>query len=154
MIICCLDKGILRSGDEDGGIFAQIVKLEEDIFGDNSWDKDFLRGILKNDFDCIIVALESGKVCGYGIIRCLEDADILNVAVDERKRNQGIGRSILDEMIKCARKNNCRSIFLEVRSQNLPARCLYETTGFEIIGLRKEYYSTPDDDAYVMRYIC
>jgi ribosomal-protein-alanine N-acetyltransferase len=39
---------------------------------------------------------------------------------------------------------------LEVRSQNIPARKLYTAYGFKEIGIRKNYYKNPQDDAIIM----
>jgi len=48
------------------------------------------------------------------------------------------------------RKNNCRSIFLEVRISNKEARKMYEKFGFSLLGTRKNYYVLPVEDAVVM----
>ena len=41
-------------------------------------------------------------------------------------------------------------LFLEVRSRNIPARKLYTAYGFKEIGVRKNYYKNPQDDAIIM----
>lgn len=135
-------------------MFSRMVELEKDVFGPGAWDDQFFKELIKNKFDYIIAAKSPFKILGYGIIRCLMDADILSLAVDKDERNKGIGLKLLNEMIKCAVENRCGNVFLEVRSKNLFARKLYESAGFEIIGMRTNYYCEPSDDAIVMRYIC
>ena len=44
-------------------------------------------------------------------------------------------------------------IFLEVRVSNLPALSLYRQLGFTVKGIRKDYYSEPKEDAYIMSFV-
>ena len=44
-------------------------------------------------------------------------------------------------------------IFLEVRVSNIPAISLYEKMGFESLGVRKNFYEHPQEDASIM-YVC
>lgn len=135
-------------------LLTEITKLEEETFGKGAWDQKYFKEILGNTFDFFLIALNKGEFAGYGVIRCLEDADILTIAVKEEIRGQGFGRLIMNEMLSCARKAGSRLIFLEVRSGNIPAKNLYNSMGFETILTRKGYYVDPIDDALVMRYIC
>jgi ribosomal-protein-alanine N-acetyltransferase len=43
-------------------------------------------------------------------------------------------------------------LFLEVRVSNFKARNLYKKVGFQEIGIRKNYYRIPEEDAVVMVY--
>ena len=55
-------------------------------------------------------------------------------------------------MIESALSNNSlKEIFLEVRESNTPAIALYESLGFEKIGVRKGYYDKPKEDAVIYR---
>jgi ribosomal-protein-alanine N-acetyltransferase len=40
---------------------------------------------------------------------------------------------------------------LEVRDDNVAARKLYETRGFELLSTRRRYYQPGDVDAHVLR---
>jgi len=42
-------------------------------------------------------------------------------------------------------------LFLEVREANEVARRMYATDGFTVVGVRKQYYTEPVEDAIVMR---
>jgi ribosomal-protein-alanine N-acetyltransferase len=50
-----------------------------------------------------------------------------------------------------AQARGARSVYLEVRQTNAVARRMYETGGFEVVGVRRKYYSEPVEDAIVMR---
>ena len=91
-------------------------------------------------------------VAGYALLRCFDDAEIIRIATDSRYRRQGIGSMLLDSLHAEAHKRDIHSIFLEVRSSNMPAIRLYEQAGFERAGVRRDYYSAPTEDAIIMRY--
>ena len=44
-----------------------------------------------------------------------------------------------------------KSLFLEVRENNTAARKLYEKTGFVEVGMRKNYYSNPTENAVLYK---
>lgn len=49
-------------------------------------------------------------------------------------------------------KHGIDRIVLEVRSGNEPAIHLYRTCGFEKIGMRKNFYQFPREDADIMEW--
>ena len=53
---------------------------------------------------------------------------------------------MLQELIKLAQsKKEIKEITLEVNSNNIPAKNLYEKFGFNVVGLRKKYYNNTYD---------
>ena len=58
--------------------------------------------------------------------------------------------SSLREMLEIARRGGACRCFLEVRQSNEAARSLYNSSEFEEIGKRRNYYSFPREDAIVM----
>ena len=66
------------------------------------------------------------------------------------QRKKGIGSAVLKEYISYLVKNNCKRLFLEVRKSNLGAIELYKSVGFKTDGIRKDYYHSPTEDAYLM----
>ena len=73
------------------------------------------------------------------------EGEILQIVVDGAHRRQGLARLLLDFLPPE------KDIFLEVRAGNTAARALYERVGFEQVGLRKNYYAHPVEDAILMR---
>jgi len=65
-------------------------------------------------------------------------------------RRQGYGELLVRVMMEAAYEEGCTDIFLEVRFSNLPALSLYRKLGYEVLSIRKKYYSDPEEDAYVM----
>jgi ribosomal-protein-alanine N-acetyltransferase len=73
------------------------------------------------------------------------------MAVRRDHQRHGIGRALLEELLAIARRSGARHTLLEVAADNLPAQALYDSYGFEVIGLRKNYYQASGTDALVMR---
>ena len=99
-----------------------------------------------------VAETEDGRIAGYCCCeRLYEEAEIVNVAVDPRLRRRGIGRELLRHLIEREKEAGTQSIVLEVRAGNEPAICLYEEAGFVRLGVRKNFYEFPVEDAVVMR---
>jgi len=73
--------------------------------------------------------------------------------VAARARRLGAATILLAEIILQARFRGARSIFLEVRESNHPARRLYEKENFAVAGRRPAYYTAPVEDAIVYRFL-
>lgn len=99
------------------------------------------------------VCTETEKVVGYGIVSMAAgEAHIMNISIDPRLQNQGVGGKLLDHLIEYAGKKS-EKIFLEVRPDNKHAISLYEKKGFSQIGVRKGYYPSANggrEDAIVL----
>ncbi|MTH76505.1 GNAT family N-acetyltransferase [Paracoccus aestuariivivens] len=79
-----------------------------------------------------------------------DEAELLTVAVSPDSRRQGLARSMLGEFHETARARGAIEAFLEVASDNEPARALYLSEGWAEVGLRRNYYAR-GIDAVLMR---
>jgi len=97
-----------------------------------------------------IVAVAEDRLVGFAVARrtAPDEIEILNVAVHAASRRRGIGRNLIRELIG----KNPASVFLEVRQSNFAARKLYHSLGFEVTGVRPDYYSQPIESAIVMKF--
>ena len=75
---------------------------------------------------------------------------ILNFAVHPQKRNLGLGKLLLENIIEAGTAGRVEKIWLEVRPSNVPALSIYKKYGFYEIGRRKGYYSDSKEDAIIM----
>lgn len=80
-----------------------------------------------------------------------DEMELLTIAVDYPHRKTGRAKALIEKMFEIAKKNNIRSVFLEVRPSNINAQHLYTSFGFVECGLRKNYYKDNGEDAIVMR---
>jgi ribosomal-protein-alanine N-acetyltransferase len=93
-----------------------------------------------------------GKIIGYIIIQAvLDEAHILNIGVLSSHRGQGLGRILLERLLKTAVQRYINIIFLEVRSSNRVAQNLYFSLGFAPISARRRYYPDGEDALILMK---
>ena len=127
---------------------SAVAELERQNFSD-PWPDIAVRGELTNKLALWLVALEDGEVVGYvGSQTVLQEADMMNIAVADTHRRRGIAKMLVEELI---RQLDAYQLTLEVRASNAPAISLYEALGFQQVGLRKNYYRKPKEDALILR---
>ena len=130
------------------------VRTIEALSFSNPWsDRTFL-GEIQNtpvSFPLVVVRKPSDKVIGYIIYwHIREDVQVNNIAVHPDFRGKGIGEALMRHVIDRVRKNGATFMTLEVRLSNAAAVTLYKKLGFDILGTRKNYYTNPDEDAFLM----
>ena len=92
-----------------------------------------------------------GSVLGYlGMMTVLDEGYISNVAVAPASRRRGIGRALVREILRRAEYRELGFVTLEVRAHNESAIALYASEGFDPVGLRRDYYERPREDALLM----
>ena len=97
------------------------------------------------------VATENDTVVGYISFYCiLDETEIVNVCVMPELRGKGIGRALTKCAIDFNKENNGSRVMLEVRKSNTPAIKLYESLGFISVGVSKNHYKLPTEDAILM----
>jgi ribosomal-protein-alanine N-acetyltransferase len=73
-----------------------------------------------------------------------------NLAVAPDFRGKGIAKLLMNRILEIANERECDCVFLEVRESNQPARVLYESFGFKVVGRRVGYYRNPYENAILM----
>lgn len=129
---------------------ARISELEALIFSD-PWSERSIRDTVSLTGAMCYVAVSDGEVIAYLLGRVISpEGEIYRIATVPEKRGRGIAYRLLDYAVKCERGHGLETLFLEVRSQNTPACALYRSYGFREMGIRKNYYKNPTDDAIIM----
>lgn len=120
----------------------------------NPWPESSFLGEIENDsisFPFVIIYRPTEQVIGYIIYwKIGDEAQISNIAVHPDFRGRGIGKKVIQEIMELMVKQGVRYVVLEVRPSNQVARALYHKLGFEVIGIRKDYYKNPPENALVM----
>ena len=129
----------------------QIALLEQECFAD-PWSQQSIASELHNPLSLWLVAQEGQTLLGYvGSQTCLDETDMMNIAVSPASRRQGVARALIEALVSALRQHGSKQLTLEVRASNGPARQLYESLGFLQVGLRKNYYRNPKEDALILR---
>lgn len=129
-----------------------IAALETVCFSD-PWSEAAIAPELENPLSLWLAAeTADGALLGYvGSQRVPPEADMMNLAVAPEARRQGIAEALVLALIRALKAHGVTSLTLEVRASNLPARALYEKLGFASVGVRRNYYFHPKEDACILR---
>jgi ribosomal-protein-alanine N-acetyltransferase len=123
--------------------------------GERGWTRQEIAELLATPGVAGLLLRTGDHDIGFALHRVVADeAELLTIAVRPTLRRRGAGRRLLDAAIAQMREAGATSAFLEVAVDNLAACRLYETTGFQTVGMRGAYYRRGDGaaaDALVMR---
>lgn len=95
---------------------------------------------------------EQRRIVGYVLFWMVYDElHLMNVAVDPAWRRRGIGEELVRFAINTGLGRGIRMATLEVRTSNLSAQSLYRKLGFYQVGVRRNYYREPREDALLLQ---
>lgn len=117
-----------------------VLTIEQACFP-RGWSRNLFLAELASERSSCVVAEQDGRVVGYLCLTVLlDEAEILNVAVDPARQRGGIGNRLLQYACDEALRRGAVVLRLEVRATSSPAIALYQRWGFRQTGLRKGYY--------------
>ncbi len=130
---------------------AAVAEMERQCFSD-PWSEKSVASELDNPLSLWLIAEADGVIAGYvGSQTVLDSADMMNLAVSQDFRRQGIGEQLVNSLTEALAEKGVKTLLLEVRISNEPAKQLYQKLGFEIVGKRPRYYEKPREDALILR---
>jgi ribosomal-protein-alanine N-acetyltransferase len=149
----------------------QVAAIEAQCFSMPWSEKGFLDSIAREDTIFLVAELDKepetkpldisleeekqattgDRIAGYiGMYTSFEEGEITNVAVSSEYRKQGIGNLLVTAMQSAGKEQKLERIVLEVRVSNERALSLYKRNGFKELGIRKNFYEKPTEDAIIM----
>jgi ribosomal-protein-alanine N-acetyltransferase len=136
----------MQPGDLD-----EVLRVETASFAE-PWTREMFQQEMTPGVAVSLVARSDedelwGYLCGSVVAG---EFHIDNIAVDPRKRRQGVGKTLLLSALREAARVGARVAVLEVRASNLTAQALYGRFGFTVVGRRRGYYTRPTEDALIM----
>jgi ribosomal-protein-alanine N-acetyltransferase len=127
----------------------QVIAIERRAFP-TPWSLAMFVLELSKPSGICLAALRDGRIVGYLICSRYDTVwHVMNVAVDDRLRREGIAGTLLTHLFERADTAG-EQYTLEVRTSNAPAISLYESFGFRSAGLRRGYYHDNKEDAVIM----
>ena len=130
---------------------SQVAQLEKLCFSD-PWSENSVAYELTNPLSLWLVCVEDDRVAGYvGSQTVMDESDMMNIAVHPDFRRRGMAEQLVEALVGELKHKGSHCLTLEVRASNTPAIALYEKLGFQQVGLRKNYYRNPREDALILR---
>jgi ribosomal-protein-alanine N-acetyltransferase len=137
------------AGDDD---LTGVLEVEQESFT-NPWTREMYAWELRNRGFCHIYVVrdDAGRVIGFCTFWLVfDEVHINNVAIRPGFRGQGIGTALMRHVFAEGTRLGARRATLEVRASNGGALRLYERLGFSVAGRRRNYYSSPVEDALIL----
>jgi len=140
-------EALFATGDRGGPERLALIAQDEVIEDESGLQSDRLTGATLNG---ATLGRATPSTLGFLLARRIDSEwELENIVVAESYRRQGVGKSLLTELLARATGS---AVFLEVRESNESARALYRKMGFEEAGLRKNYYTGPGENAVLYRF--
>ncbi len=131
-------------------MLGEASEIEKLCFSE-PWSPEALLYMCKSPNTHAVAVIIEGRLAAYGGCEFVPpEANIVNIATHPDFRRRGCAAAVIDSLEEFLSSKGVDSIFLEVRASNAPARALYEGKGFAVVGVRKNYYRFPTEDAEVM----
>lgn len=135
-----------------------LASVHEEGFA-RPWSGEEFESLLRQEtvfgFAAVEEGVPAGPLCGFALARhAAGEAEILTIVVPYRLRGRGLGRQLMDSVLRHLHAERVESLFLEVDETNAAALALYRRLGFEEVGFRPAYYANPGaapTNALVMR---
>lgn len=131
----------------------QVAELEKSAFAEGvhePWSRAMFEDELALPGRTWWVAHDMGMVVGFaGGVLAGDALEVLDVAVSSERRREGIARRLLQRLAYDGHVLGAHTMTLEVSQTNDAAKALYESMGFERVGMRKNYYGR-DNHALLM----
>lgn len=126
---------------------SNIMRMEKKLFA-TSWEEEMFIEEIEKQYAYVLEIKNKiiGYVCGW---KLLDEFNITNIAVASDFQRKGFGEALVQFLMSKLLDEKCFKFFLEVRESNQAAKKLYEKLGFVVIGSRKNYYHSPEEDAMV-----
>ena len=130
------------------------AELERLLFAeDDPWSAQAFRDALRVGHH-YLAAREGERLVGYAGLAVVAgppqvETEVHTIGVHPDYQGGGLGRRLLHGLLEQADQLHA-AVFLEVRTDNEPALGLYRSTGFDVLGTRRNYYRPSGADAYTM----
>ena len=133
--------------NSEGRFAADIAAAESRCFSEPC-SESAVRDFFAYSYNGAVISCTDGVFSGYITYTFIAgELQIANVCVLPEFRRRGIADGLMAAFVAFAKEQKAEKISLEVRASNEPARALYEKWGFKAVGLRRNFYKAPTEDA-------
>ena len=135
-----------------GDVMA-VMAIETEMYA-FPWTRQIFLDCMRVGYHCIVAELHQ-EIVAYAIMSSgAGEAHLLNLCTLGKYQRHGFAEQLLQRVMEVAKSKKVETLFLEVRPSNHAALRLYEKSGFNQVGLRKDYYPTSSgrEDALILAY--
>lgn len=130
--------GMRRAQSEDARfVYERMCDLEERVFDWQVFEPLYLEQLKDETMDSLIFEVD-GKRAGYAAVRygtylhhCVRTAELIELDVDETRRDQGIGQAFFEEIVRLAKEKGCVELALATNQKRKRAHRFYEKNGMK-----------------------
>lgn len=130
---------------------AAMASIHRECFGSEAWDSRSFQTLLSSPLVFGYIAAHGGMVLARAVA---DEAEILTIGVVPSMRRRGMGRELVALVAGEGLRRGGASLFLEVATDNVPARRLYCAAGFAEVGTRRDYYASGVHAVLLKRALC
>jgi len=135
----------------DYRLFEQLSELDRMCIGSEGWSAESFRSESAKENGYVLCYMCGERVAGLlAGFSAVGEGNITTVAVHPDYRRMGLAESLMKNFIGLLPEDT-ENVFLEVRESNVPAISLYRKIGFEKVGIRKNFYDNPTENAIIMK---
>lgn len=128
----------------------RVFEIERNVFV-TPWSRKSIAHEINNPQAISLVAEKNAMIIGYVICWWFDgEAHIGTLAIVPAFRRKKVGTELFVHLLDDLSQKNVEVIYLEVRRSNLAAQNLYWKNGFEICGVRRNYYTKEKEDALLL----
>lgn len=134
---------------------ADVDKLEATVFGEDRWSLEMIEATIAHpDTRLFVAEVRVGERINFAGYCALyvngSHVDVTTIGVEERFRRIGVGRAMMKMLMSVAAGLGASSVRLNLRTDNVGAKKLYESLGFKSVGILRGYYESDGADAETM----
>ncbi len=134
--------------DSKGSDAKEIAFIEKHCFS-TPWSEEQIKS--SDDNTVFFLLKTEGKTVGYaGMYTVLDEGYVTNIGVLPEYRKMGFGKKLINKLIEFSLEKSLAFLSLEVRESNKVAIDLYSSFGFKEVGIRKNFYTNPNENAKIM----
>ncbi len=123
----------------------RLLAIEREALPGERWEKPLWQAFLLQRACLLLIASK-----GFALFaQNAGEAELIKIAVSPQYQRQGWGSALMSQGVELLRQQGANKLFLEVRASNGQAKAWYEGLGFFQVGLRRDYYQQPREDALV-----
>ncbi len=116
-----------------------VVAIEKRAYA-YPWSRAIFEDCLRVGYSCWVFEAADG-IQAYAIMSLMVgECHVMNLSVDPAAQGQGVGRTLLRQLIEIAKHRRADTMLLETRPSNAAALKLYVSEGFNEVGTRRAYY--------------